>query len=151
MVFQFRYETVLKQRKAEQDVASREYHEAQAAVQTQMTKIKRMYALIDEARERAEEMERSGGKKAQAILQIEEFIGVQKIAIQRERDKARELMAVAEEKLEVLTEKMQAFKILEKLKEKKKTEFRKEQNKRWNKEADDLTVMRTARRVLRAR
>jgi flagellar FliJ protein len=58
------------------------------------------------------------------------------------RHKARELMQVAEEKLEVLTEKMQEHKLLEKLKEKKREEYRRERNKDMQKENDDLALMR---------
>jgi flagellar export protein FliJ len=62
------------------------------------------------------------------------------------REKARELMAVAEEKHEILIEASQAFRILEKLKEKKREEFKIQYNKKQAKEQDDITIMRMAHR-----
>lgn len=146
MRFRFRLETVMRQRRVERDTAQRDYSEAQSHVQNQLLKIKKMYDQIDEARANAEKLERQGGPHANQLVQTEEFITGQIILIQQERETARELMMVAEQKLEVLTEKLQAFKILEKLKEKKREEFRKERNRRTDKEIDDLTVMRSSMR-----
>ncbi len=144
MRFRFRLESVLRQREIERDMARREYLEAQNRVREQLLKIKNMYAQIDDARWAAEQLERKGGAQANALVQTEEFIQGQKVLIQKERERARDLMMESEQKLEVLTEKSQAFKILEKLKEKKREEYRKERNRRSDKEIDDLNLMRQA-------
>ena len=144
MRFHFRFETVLRQREIERDIAQREYLEAQNRVRMQLSKIKKMYEQIDEARLEAEKLERAGGRHVSALVQTEEFILGQKIRVQSERQIVREFMADAEQKHEVLIEKMQAFKVLEKLKEKRREEFRKERNQRIAKEMDDLTIMRAS-------
>jgi len=144
MRFRFRLETVMRQRKAEQDMAQREYHLAQANVQEQLNLIKRMYSQVDDAREMADKTAAKGGAQAQALAQFEEFIIGQQEFIKRARQKARELMQIAEEKLEILTEKMQSFKVLEKLKEKQKEEFKLKAKKKELKEIDDISIMRAA-------
>jgi flagellar FliJ protein len=142
MKFRFRLETLLRHRKLMQDEAQRIYADAQKAVQDQLARIKEMYADLDEARIRSEVLQKQGGTCAPDLVQIEEYINGQKIRIQLARNKARELMQIAEEKLEILTEKMQEHKLLEKLKEKKREEYRRERNKDMQKENDDLALMR---------
>ena len=142
MKFRFRLETLLRHRKIVQDEAQRAYAEAQSAVQLQLTRIKEMYADLDEARLRAENLQKRGGACLPDLLQIEDYVQGQKVRIQRARQKARELMQVAEEKLEILTEKMQEHKVLEKLKEKQKEEMRRAYNKKQQKESDDISLMR---------
>ncbi len=144
MRFRFRLETVMRQRRVEKDIAQREFSEAQDHFQKQLQKIKKMYKQIDDARVTAQLLEKKGGRHASQLVQTEEFIVGQNILIQKERERARELMAIADEKLEILTEKLRAFKILEKLKEKKREEFRKEHNRRIDKQLDDLMVMRAS-------
>jgi len=144
MRFHFRLDTLLRSRKVERDNAQRAYSDAQNAVQVQLTLIKQMYEEIDRARLVAEQHEASGKAVAGPLVQIDEFIEGQKIRIKRAREKARELMVIAEEKHEILIKKMQEHKVLERLKEKKQIEFKKEQNKRLNAKIDDIVTMRAA-------
>jgi flagellar FliJ protein len=140
--FRFRLETVLRQRKIEQDLAQKDHAEAAAAVRDQLAKIKRLYSRIDDARLRAENIQKQGGTCLSDLQALEAFIVGQKQRIVKERQVARELMAVEEEKHDVLVECNKAFKILEKLKEKKKLEFKVEKNKKEVKRADDIVTMR---------
>lgn len=146
MKFSFRLETVMRQRAAERDAAQRVYAEAQGQVQNQLALIKRMYAELDAARLLSDQKQSEPGTKSQDLIQIDDYIDGQKIRIRLAREKARELMAIAEEKLEILVDRLQAFKVLEKLKEKKKHEYKIAHNKKLAKELDDLTIMRTAHR-----
>ncbi len=146
MKFNFRLETLMRQRGAERDAAQRIYAEAQNQVQVQLALIKRFYEELDNARLLCDQKQSSPGAKSDGLVQIDEYIDGQKIRIRLAREKARELMAVAEEKLEILVDKMQAYKVLEKLKDKKKLEFKKEYKKKQAKDLDDMTVMRTAHR-----
>lgn len=142
MKFKFRLETVMRQRKAEQDIAQREYAEAQLNVRDQLARIEKMYTDIDEARMMSDQINSKGGACAEHLASIEEFIAGQKLKIEIARKRARELMAVEEEKHEVLVEKVQALKILEKLKERKKDEFKKLVKKKEIKEAEDIVIMK---------
>lgn len=142
MKFKFRLDILMRQRKAEQEVAQREYAEAQKKVRDQLARIESMYAEIDDARIRADNTQSSGGKCAEELLLIEEFIVGQKIKIERARHYARELMVVEEEKHEILIEKVKNYKILEKLKERRLEEHKKYLKKKDLKEAEDITIMK---------
>ena len=146
MKFRFRLETVMRQRRAERDAAQRVYAEAQAKLQAQLSLIQQMYSELDNAREMSDQKVALPGAKSTDLVQIADFVEGQKVRIRLAREKARELMAVAEEKHEILIEASQAFRILEKLKEKKREEFKIQYNKKQAKEQDDITIMRMAHR-----
>jgi len=146
MKFHFRLDPLMRQRKVDRDTAQRIYSEAQNAVQLQMAAIKKLYAEIDEARIFAEKRQKTPSAGAAALVQADEFIEGQKVRIKAARERARELMMIAEEKHEILIQKMQDFKVLERLKEKKQIEFRKEKLKQYNEEIDDIVTMRANRR-----
>ncbi len=141
MKFKFRLEVLKRQRKAEQDIAQRDYANAQLAVREQMALIESMYKKIDEARVEADRLQARGGSCAKALQGVDFFISGQKKLIEVARHKARSLMAIEEEKHEILVSKVQDHKILEKLKEKKKIEFKKQKRKLENKEIDDIVTM----------
>lgn len=141
MRFSFRLETLMKQRRVERDIAQREYSDAQSAVNQQMTYIKHLYSEIDNARLESENTHQRGGECAHVLQQLEEYINGQKVRVQSARQKARELMQVAEERLEILVEKNQGLKVLEKLKEKKHQEFKKSVKKKEAKILDDIVTM----------
>jgi flagellar FliJ protein len=140
--FKFRLETLKRARKISQDLAQREYAEAQKKVRDQMALIQGMYTQIDKSREKSELIQLEGGQCRDELVVIEEFINVQKIKILNARSVARDLMQIAEECLDALTIKTQEYKIIEKLKEKQTEEYRKEKNKKQAKEIDDLVITR---------
>lgn len=144
MKFVFRLATLLKQRKIEQDMAQRRYSEAQDAVSKQLLFIKKLYNESDEARLRKENLQKKGISNSHTLNQIEEFIDGNKIRIHKERQKARELMSVAEEKLEILVERVKEYKMVEKLKEKQLKEFKTKKNKKMNAEMDEMNMLRFA-------
>ncbi len=147
MAFRFGLNTVLKHRQRMEDVAQREYAEAQAAVDECLRLIEAMYQRMDEVREDILQAQRKGdGHHLQQIVDMESFLNGQKIRIERLRLQARELLIVAEQKHEVLIEAAREKKILVKLKEKRFSEYKERLNRLEYKEMDDLTNMRTARR-----
>lgn len=148
MAFQFSLNTVLKHRKRLEDVAQREYAEAQQAVNECLTAIENMYRRSDEVREEiAIEETRGTPESLKLIREMESFLGGQKIRIETLRMKARELLIVAEEKHEALIHASQERKVLTKLKEKKLAEYKARLEKLEAKELDDLTMVRVARRI----
>lgn len=146
MKFNFRLEALMRQRKADRDNAQRIYADAQDSVQRQLAMIKRMYAEIDKARLICDETQAQKGTSSTSLANIDEFIEGQKIRIKMAREKARELMSIAEEKLEILTDKMRDYKMLEKLKERQHVQFKNEKSKKEIKELDDITIMRAHQR-----
>ncbi len=146
MAFKFGLDTVLKHRGRLEDVAQREFAEAQAAVDECLTEIERMYQRMDEVREEIAGAERTGtADKMAEIREMESFLGGQKIRIERLRLKARELLVTAEHKHEALITAAREKKILVKLKDKKFTEYKAWLQRIEAKELDDQTMVRTAR------
>jgi len=145
-MFRFGMDAVLKHRKRLEEVAQREFAEAQAAVDECLTQIESMYTRMDEVREEimlAEQMGTPG--KLEEIREMEHFLGGQKIRVERLRLKARELLQTAEEKHEALIGAAREKKIMVKLKEKKFAEYQAWIQRIEAKELDDLTMVRTAR------
>jgi flagellar export protein FliJ len=142
MKFNFRLKTLMKQRKVEQDVAQREYSEAQHNVTLQLTKIRSLYDESDFTRFKKQEAQKNGTVTSTDLNHMEEFIEGTKVRIKLAREEARELMAIAEEKHEILAEKAKDHKVMEKLQEKRLSEFKKAKNKRMHRQLDDLMIMR---------
>lgn len=147
MKFKFRLDPVLRNRKIQQDLAQKDYLEAERAVTAQLQYIKQLYSEMDDAREDIATIQNAGGHQTFRLQFLEDFIEGQKVRIKSERDKARELMRIKEDKFDILVEKSKDFKVIEKLKENQATTFRKEKSMREQKAADDMTVMRFDREV----
>ncbi len=150
MKFKFKLATVKKHRKILKDLAQKEFELARIAVDQKHAQINMMYEAIDNARKMADDMHSEEKVKSSPFQQIEDFIIGQNIRIQKARFEVRELMAVLEEKQEILLEKVKDHKILEKLEEKKHAEFKKDLNKKLQVQADDMTIMRFSRAKERA-
>ncbi len=149
MAFRFGLSTVLKHRQRMEEVAQREFAEAQGAVDECLRAIEAMYQRMDEVREEILLAQKEGdAHHLHQIVEMEGFLNGQKVRIDRLRLKARELLVVAEIKHEALIEAAKEKKILVKLKEKRFAEYKDRLNRIELKELDDLTQMRTARRKL---
>lgn len=145
MKFKFKFAPVEKHRKILMDLARKEYLDAQAAVDEKLNEIKSYYESIDQARERAAEAQVTGGKPQGELWQLENFVLGQGVRIERARIEARGLMAAAEEKHEILVEKVKEHKVMLKLRDKHLEEFKRNQKKLMAKRDDDQMVMRRSR------
>jgi flagellar FliJ protein len=146
MAFRFGLNTVLKHRQRLEDVAQREFSEAQAEVDKCLNEIEGMYSRIDEVRSEIAAEEKLGD--AGSMMRAQEmhaFINGHKLRIERLRLRARELLQIAEEKHEALIEAAREKKILAKLKEKRFAEYRSWLQRIEAKELDDLTMVRVGR------
>lgn len=147
MAFKFGLNTVLKHRQRLEDVAQREYAEAQAAVDECLRAIEAMYQRNDEVRDDIAAAQKKGSAESvHQIRDMETFLGGQKIRIEHMRLKARELLVIAEIKQEALIEAAKEKKVLVKLKEKRFAEYKEWLARMETKEMDDMTSMRSARR-----
>lgn len=147
MSFRFGLETVLKHRHRLEEVAQREFAEAQAAVDQCLAEIEAMYRRLDEVREEIlMAQQRGSASELEMIREMETFVTGQKVRIERLRLKARELLAIAEEKHEALITAAQERKVMVKLKEKKFAEYKARIALMEAKELDDVVSLRTARR-----
>lgn len=147
MAFRFGLETVLKHRHRVEEVAQREFADAQAAVDQCLSEIEAMYRRLDEVREEIlVAQQRGSASELEMIREMETFVTGQKVRIERLRLKARELLIVAEEKHEALITAAQERKVMVKLKEKKFAEYKAWLARMEAKELDDVVSVRTARR-----
>jgi len=145
MAFRFNLESVLKHRKRLEDVAHRDFAEAQSAVDVILRKLEGMYQRMDEVRVEISQAQRgTSGSKLAEVCDMEGFISGHKIRIEMVRLQARELLRVAEEKQEALILAAQEKKVLVKLKEKRLVEYKDWLNRIEAKNADDQTQMRQA-------
>ena len=145
MKFKFKLASVKKHRALLKDLAQKDFELARLAVEKKLSEINLMYQSIDQARLRSDELQSRPEAQSAPLQQIEEFIVGQGLRIQKARLEVRELMAVQEEKQEILIEKVKDLKMLEKLEDKKRLEFKKELNKKNQIEADDMSIMRFER------
>jgi flagellar export protein FliJ len=145
MKFKFKLEAVKKHRKILKDLAQKDFELARLAVDQKLAQINMMYDAIDNARLMADEMHSAENVKSAPFLQIEDFILGQTVRIQLARVEVRGLMAVMEDKQEILVEKAKEHKALEKLEDKKFAEFKKEVSKKQQIVADDMSIMRFRR------
>ena len=148
MKFKFGFETLLKHRKRIEEEKQRDYFQAKQAVDEVLGRINGMYKSLDQTRDEIQKIQMGRDANIEAIKQREEYIDGLKIKIEAERHIARELMMVAEEKLQVLMEAVKEFKSLEKLKERKFQEHRRAVKKKELKSVDEMVTMRHKRGAL---
>lgn len=146
MAFNFRFEFLLNHRLRLEEMAQKDYMEAKAKLDDCLAGIQKMYTSIDESRGRIAQMQKDGQSVICRIQEEELFMAGQAVRIDRERQKARELMIVAEEKQELLLEAAKNRKMIEVLKDKKAQAYKKDMRLREAKQLDDLVVMRQARK-----
>lgn len=147
MAFDFKFESLLKYRKRLEEAAQREFIAARRELDESLAKIQQMYASIEASRNYIHSCQVQGvSGDISRILSSEQFILGQKIKIDLERGRARELMMRVEEKQELLLAAAREFKKIEKLKERQRADFKKQQRRLETKRVDDLVVIRSGRR-----
>ncbi|MFP5520362.1 MAG: flagellar export protein FliJ, partial [Bdellovibrionia bacterium] len=77
-----------------------------------------------------------------SLGQIHEFKKLQEIRIQRQLEKIQSLQKIVEDKREILRQAALEYKIMDKYREKKRTEFVTEANKKEQLEIDEMAVLR---------
>ncbi len=142
MKFKFSYQQLLAHRKRLEEVAQRDYLLSQKNVDNAEIELEKMYQQIDDSRKRAGLLQIRGGDQAPSLVLIDSFINNHKLRIEMQRKKIRELKSIAEEKQQALVNAAKEYKILEKLREKRMSEFKELVKKRELKFVDDLVTMR---------
>ncbi|NQZ02830.1 MAG: flagellar export protein FliJ [Bdellovibrionales bacterium] len=146
MKFRFRLESVLNVRQRKEDLAQADYLKAKAQVDQCLMAIKQMYDDISKTREMVHQSQKTRAVGQISSMQVgHDFIKGSMIKIDRKREEARELMRIAEDKLEILKSAMVERKAIEKLKEKQKAEFQKARKKKEREFFGDIAIMRAGR------
>lgn len=145
MSFKFSLEVLLDHKRKLQDEARRVFAEAQSKVDHAVAELNGFYKQVDDTRAENQALEKSGGTLASRLVMNDAFVEGQKIRIEHQRLKIRELKSTAEILQEQLIEAAKETKALEKLKEKQKEEFKKKQRIREMKENDEIVTLRHKR------
>lgn len=137
--FKFSLETLLRVRKREEELAEREFGEANRKVQTQREKIQKKDKEIEEARLLVNQGNQLDPEYMSSLFS---WLKHQKSERQKMLEILTALKKHLEEKRRNLLEKQKARKAIEILREKKLEEFKEEQKKKEQAFADEMAVIR---------
>lgn len=143
--FRFPLDNVIKVRKTAEELAQRDFQVAQGLLHEAIQELEAMKDSKSQAFHRRHSVEVEGGAATPALTQIQEFLAGQDIRIARQKEKIQKIETEVERLREILREKAIDLKIIEKLKEKRLAEFKEEQTRREEKQADDQTTTRFGR------
>ncbi len=143
MKFKFKLEKVLVHRKILENIAQKDFQEAQAACNLQIDVLNRLKLEKSDARKKAfSDQSQTGGQVLESLKQVHDFIQLQDIRIENQIKTIAECEKLVEARREVLRQKAMDTKIIEKLKEKKKQQYLEEERIGEQKELDDNSSMR---------
>lgn len=143
MKFKFKLEKVLMHRQVLENLAQKDFQEAQAECNAQIAILEKLRLEKSEARKRAfSDQSRTGGQVLESLMQIHHFIELQDIRIEKQIKVIQECENLVEAKREVLRQKAMDTKIIRKLEEKKRQQFMEEESRKEQKEMDDNSSMR---------
>ena len=142
MKFKFPLQKVLQHRKILEDLAQRDFQEALSELNLQIQKLRDMGDQVHVAHHEAFTKQNAGGRTGSDLIQIHDFLRGQDIRMERQRAKIQESEKLVENLRDILRQKAIDYKMIESLKNRKKEEFRKDKNKKEQKEADENTTMR---------
>jgi len=147
MKFIFAYEKLLNHYQQQEEIARRDYYDAVGKLDLEKLKYQAQWDLHDEAVAEIYDLRlQPKGAPAGRLVQLDSFIDGQKIRIERQRQVVINHTSIVEQKQEVLIFAVKEKKTLEKLKEKKLFEFKREEVKKERKVNDELVVTRFKRR-----
>lgn len=143
MKFKFPFQNVLKHRKILEDLAERDFQESLSELNIQIAKLEDLKLQVRKAHVTTFERQISGGTAAPVLSQVHEFLRGQDVRIERQQQKVQECTKQVEKLREILRQKAIDYKMIESLKDKKKAEFRKLQNMKEQKIADEVANLRS--------
>ncbi len=148
MNFRFSLQTVLRHRKNIENLAVKDFKEKLFEVHQAEESLIVLENQVKEAHQKAFEIQSQGGSAGPALGQVDEFMKGQALRIERQKERIQGLQAQVEKLREILRLKAIDYKIIDKLRENKKEDFRKQQNKIEQKTLDEMNVMRFKKKVL---
>lgn len=146
MRFRFPFETLEKERRVRRNEAEREYRLALNKVEEQQSRLNSYKKKLVDAIDQIASVRSGAGQVISTLRSLDEYIRGQKIRIQLQAKTVQGLAEIADQKRLVLVEAAKEVKILEKLREKRYNEFKRELRKREAKVIDEIAIMQTVRR-----
>lgn len=145
MKFKSPFMALLKHQRRLADDALRDWKRQQGEVQKLMNELNQLYHQEDLAHSLNQKTVHTGGTCAAQLMQANEFLEGQKILIERKRTQLRDGLQLSDEKFEIYQVAAKDFKVVEKLLEKRRDEFRRAQLKLERKKIDEIVVTRVKR------
>jgi flagellar FliJ protein len=146
MAFRFRLEKVLKHRKSLEQLAQKDFLEAQAELLEAKEKLNSLYQEVDKAHERRHNLVLAGGNQGEELSQIHNYIKGVEVLIERQKTGVMEKMSKVEKMQLALQHAAIEYKVIEKLESRQHEQYRRDEKKL---EEKVLTEMTTARFNLR--
>ena len=125
-----------------ESLAQKDFQEAVALLNFESNQLQKLTEQKTAAHERAAHLVVQGGAQGPALMQIHEFLKGQVVYIHNQQKKISELEKLVEAKREILRQAAQEYKIIEKVREKKREEFLHEQGIRDQQEMDEQSILR---------
>jgi flagellar FliJ protein len=145
MKFKFPLQKVMEHRKILEDIAQRDFQEVVVELKKNQSILNDLQDQLKFAYEQAFQIQHAkSGSTSEQLKQVHDFIMGQKIRIERQKAKIQECEKLVEDKREILREKAVDYKIIERLRDRKKTEHEQELGKKEQKELDEISVLRKA-------
>lgn len=150
MKFNFRMQKVLEHRKVQEDLAKTDFQLVLARLNVEIEKLQEMIDQKKKARVKSFETEISSqiqNSLRNGILEeSSRFQNLQDVRIEKQKEIIASFEKEVESKREILKTKAIEYKIIEKVKEKKKQQFVEDQNKTEQKENDEISILRYSSR-----
>ena len=116
MKFKFKLDKVLNHRKNLEDVAQRDFQEAQANLNFEIQKLSQMQEAVRMARLGAFKFQSDGGKSSSHLNQVHDYMVGQDLRMERQKEKIKENENLVENLREILRAKAIDCKIITELK-----------------------------------
>lgn len=145
MKFKFSLEKVLNHRKIQMDLARKDYLEALSFLQDEETKLQQMISTKNQNLSERDKLIQGTQNWQEHVQQINIFLSGQDLRIEQQNERLKKIEKVVESRREILKDSLTEVKIIERLKEKKKSDFISEYQATEAKELDEISTLRFAR------
>lgn len=145
MKFKFSLEKVLRQRELQESLAQRDLSEAMGLLNDEIAKLENMIQVKEDSIQQRNNLVQTTQTWSLSVQQINQFLNGQDVRIKLQNQRLSEFEKVVEAKREILRKAAIEVKIIEKLKEKKLAEFKREFERKEQSELDELTALRFSR------
>lgn len=142
MPFKFRLSKVLLHRKAVENMARKDYLEANMELQEAKALLEELYQQTEDAQKRRHSLVVEGGSQSESLRQLHDYIKGTEIKIERQKGVVMERMAKVEKMQLALQEASIEYKMIEKLEDRQREEYRKNKRKQEEKETTEMTNAR---------
>ncbi len=143
--FKFSLDKVLRQRIIHVDLCKKEFSDAEKLLDVEIQKLIDMTEQKKNAISYRHETVSSSTSWSASVEQINLFLTGQDLRINKQNERLIEFRNLVEARREILQQALTEAKMIEKLKDKKKSEFYKEVLKKEQQELDELSVVRFSR------